>query len=548
MEKKTFLAIVLIGLIIILYPLYMQFVGGKKKTAPIQPKEVAQVDTNKTVPESLETKPPSLDVIAEDTTKKEKFVTIKTKLYEAKFSTKGGNLVSFLLNKFKYFDNGKVELLPDKGLSALNISFPDLPLDLSNHFFEPDKDSLILNGESGTLTFNWKSSKGTSFTKVYTFYNNKYSFDLKVSGSGFEDLGRNYNFSWASGIKTTEKNVGEDLSYFAAYSMSANEIFKTDKFKTKEGASYEVIEESHSGDFKWVATRSKYFSAFLVPLSSKTSGYSVSGKKIITQEGNKKIADKIIGASLEMPVQNKNEIEAKFLIYVGPIDYNILKSYNFGWENVVNLGAKILRPFSIAILWFFVTFYKAIPNYGAVIIIFTAIIKLLFHPLTVKSVTASIKMQQVQPKITKLKEKYKKDAQGLNKEIMKLYKDHKVNPFGGCLPLLLQLPFFWALFTVFKSTIEFRAAKFIFWIKDLSQMDQYFILPVIMAVTMFFQQKMTLQDPKQKMMVYLMPVLFFFLFKSFPAGLTLYWTVFNLFSLIEQIYIKSKSEPLVISE
>ena len=282
----------------------------------------------------------------------------------------------------------------------------------------------------------------------------------------------------------------------------------------------------------------------MVPLSSKSSGYSVSGKKLVFQDEKQRIEEKIIGVSLQMPIKAKDQLNEKFLVYVGPIDYKILKTYNYGWENVVNLGAKIIRPFSIAILWFFVNLHNVLPNYGVVIIIFTLIIKLLFHPLTVKSVRATIKMQQVQPKIAKLKEKYKDDSQALNKEVMKLYKEHKVNPFGGCLPLLLQLPFFWALFTVFKSTIEFRAAKFALWIKDLSQMDQYYILPVIMAVTMFFQQKMTLQDPKQKMMVYLMPILFFFLFRSFPAGLTLYWTVFNIFSLIEQYYIKSKSEPL----
>jgi YidC/Oxa1 family membrane protein insertase len=154
-------------------------------------------------------------------------------------------------------------------------------------------------------------------------------------------------------------------------------------------------------------------------------------------------------------------------------------------------------------------------------------------------------MQDLQPKMAALKEKYKKDPQRMNQEIMKLYKDEKVNPFGGCLPLLLQMPLFYGLFVVFRSTIELRGAKFIFWLNDLSQMDKYYILPVIMAVTMFWQQKMTIKDPKQMAMVYMMPILFFFLFKSFPAGLTLYWTFFNILSLIEQYYIKSKTKPKV---
>jgi YidC/Oxa1 family membrane protein insertase len=209
-------------------------------------------------------------------------------------------------------------------------------------------------------------------------------------------------------------------------------------------------------------------------------------------------------------------------------------------DRMVNLGWKIIRPFSIGILWFFVNLHKIIPNYGLVIIVFTILIKVVFHPLTHKSTKATLKMQELQPKLAQLKEKLKKDPARLNQETMKMYKQSGVNPLGGCLPLLFQMPIFYALFVVFRSTIELRGARFAFWLTDLSQKDPYYVLPIIMAGTMFWQQKITIKDPKQAMLVYLMPIMFFFFFYNFPAGLTLYWTVFNALSLIETYYFKHK--------
>ena len=151
-----------------------------------------------------------------------------------------------------------------------------------------------------------------------------------------------------------------------------------------------------------------------------------------------------------------------------------------------------------------------------------------------------MKMQELQPKLAQLKERYKKEPARLNQETMKLYKQAGVNPLGGCLPLIFQMPIFYALFVVFRSTIELRGAKFAFWLSDLSQKDPYYVLPIIMAGTMFWQQKITIKDPKQAMLVYFMPILFFFFFYNFPAGLTLYWTVFNILSLVETYYFKHK--------
>ena len=189
----------------------------------------------------------------------------------------------------------------------------------------------------------------------------------------------------------------------------------------------------------------------------------------------------------------------------------------------------------------FVATYDFVPNYGVVIILLAIAIKILVYPLTHKSYESMAKMQQLQPKMAALKEKYKNDNQRLSRETMKLYKEEGVNPLGGCLPMLLQMPVFFALYSVFNSTIELRQAPFFLWITDLSKPDvlplggfDLHVLPLLMAGSMFVQQKMTMKDPKQAMLVYMMPAFMIFIFWSISSGLVLYWTMFNVLSVGQQ--------------
>jgi YidC/Oxa1 family membrane protein insertase len=521
--------------------------GGKGVTPP--PKQEVVISDSLTL-QGKEEKPPreSLAVISSASASlPEKEIFVENSLYKGVFSTKGAILKSFTFKKYKYSQDGPIEIIPSDTIYPLNITFQDLALNLSQLDFSVDKDTLFLSKAHAvdTLTFTFSDEKGLNIIKRFLFFENRYDFQIQLGiSSKDKNLGRSYIFSWGSGIKPTETNKQEDLNYFEASSLMGTEVIKIKSFQQPKGSDIGRMEESRSGETKWVATRSKYFLASLVPLSKVGSGFKAEGIREVKYLQNKKLEDKKIGVSLEIPASG-DSFQDSFMVYIGPIDYHILKGYKIGLENLVDLGWKIIKPFSLAVLWIFVNLHKIIPNYGLVIIVFTILIKILFHPLTHKSVTSAAKMQDLQPKMAALKEKYKKDPQRMNQEIMKLYKDEKVNPFGGCLPLLLQMPLFYGLFVVFRSTIELRGAKFIFWLNDLSQMDKYYILPVIMAVTMFWQQKMTIKDPKQMAMVYMMPILFFFLFKSFPAGLTLYWTFFNILSLIEQYYIKSKTKPKV---
>jgi YidC/Oxa1 family membrane protein insertase len=553
-DKKSIIGFVLILVIIILYPLYMEWITGGKKAqrTPVEPQTTTD-STGKLMPSASEFKEISPAQVESkawglapvDTLLKERIVKVETELYTAEFSTRGAVLKSFTLKKYVDSDGKNIQLIPlDESSPPLNLTFPDSNVSLESYSFRADKEELVLGkaATAGAIDFVLPLQSGTQITKRYTFTNGRYDFglDFEVSGSGQLDLGRKYFLNWAPGLNSTEKNRTEDFNYFSAYSMMGTELSEIKKFNQPKGVEIGTLEEAASGETKWVATRSKYFAAAIVPLSQKGAGFSALGRRSLTLRGQEQVETRRIGVTLEMPLERTLGLKDQFMIYVGPIDYHLLRSYGMDLDRMVNLGWKIIRPFSIAVLWLFVNLHKIFPNYGQVIIFFTILMKVVFHPLTRKSTHTSWKMQELGPKLAQLKERYKKDPARLNQETMKLYKQAGVNPFSGCLPLLFQMPVFYGLFVVFRSTIELRGAKFVFWLKDLSQMDSYYVLPIIMAATMFWQQKITIKDPKQAMMVYFMPILFFFFFFKFPAGLTLYWTVFNILSLIETYYFKHK--------
>jgi len=305
--------------------------------------------------------------------------------------------------------------------------------------------------------------------------------------------------------------------------------------------------EEKTGETSWVASKSKYFASAMVCQSRRGSGFYIDIAEMPEKHDDKIVNRRLITNGIKMASSSNGQLTDKFMIYIGPIDYYILKGYNVGLETIVDMGWRILQPFSRVLLWLLVQLHKIIPNYGFVLILFSVFIKVILFPLSRKSTTSMAKMQEVQPKILELREKYKKDPKKMNTEVMKLYKEHGVNPVGGCLPLLLQMPLFFALYQVLNATIELRGANFILWIKDLSQQDPLYILPVLMGITMFVQQKMTMKDPKQQMMVYLMPAVMTFVFLSMPAGLVLYWTMFNILSFAEQLYVKRRSRPSMIA-
>ncbi|MCK4633096.1 MAG: membrane protein insertase YidC, partial [candidate division Zixibacteria bacterium] len=262
-----------------------------------------------------------------------------------------------------------------------------------------------------------------------------------------------------------------------------------------------------------------------------------------------------IMAGLEMQFANAPVIADTFTVFVGPLDYTLMSDYEVGLEDILGIGTTpfigwLIKPFAIAIIWVLPRMYDFIPNYGIVIILFAFLVKMVTLPLSLKSFKSMNAMKMLQPKIDELKKKHKKNPQALNKEMMKMYKAHGVNPMSGCLPILPQMPLFFALFSVFRSTILLRDAPFIFFIDDLSRgassfTDPYIILVLIMIAAQFISQKFTMASATQqnKALMYIMPLFMGFIFYRFAAGLVLYWACFSLFSLVDYMIFRRDKAP-----
>ncbi|MEW6332901.1 MAG: YidC/Oxa1 family insertase periplasmic-domain containing protein, partial [Thermodesulfobacteriota bacterium] len=232
----------------------------------------------------------------------------------------------------------------------------------------------------------------------------------------------------------------------------------------------------------------------------------------------------------------------QYSLYLGPKDYTLLKAMDIGLENAIDFGdwlKWLAMPLLIALKFL----YGYVHNYGIAIIILTILIKLIFWPLGNKSYRSMKEMQKLQPKMAALREKYKDDKTKLSQESMALYKSHKVNPLGGCLPMIVQIPVFFGLYKALLYAIELRHSPLFWWIQDLSEKDPYYITPIVMGATMFIQQKMTPTgaDPLQAKIMLFMPVIFTFMFLTFPSGLVIYWLFNNVISIGQQIYINRQS-------
>ncbi len=294
---------------------------------------------------------------------------------------------------------------------------------------------------------------------------------------------------------------------------------------TKNGNGADVF----AGKLNWFSVKNKYFMLAAIPQDQnrwKTSSSFDRNDASTWLEFtmNKRVNDGTVDMSL----------------YIGPSSYNELKEYGHNLTQAIDLSYRFLRPLSIVFLWVIQKIHAVIPNWGLVLIAFSLIIKTVLLPLSKSSTKSMKKMSQLQPKISALRTKHKDDPQRLQMETMALYKREGVNPFGGCLPLVLQMPVFFALFPVVGKSFELRQAMFIpYWIEDLSRPDPFFILPIAMGLSFFLQSRQTMTDPNQKSMLYIMPVMMVLMFANFSAGLTLYWLMFNILSWAQQSLSKS---------
>lgn len=490
---------------------------------------------------------------------KESIFTIETDNYIAELSTKGGVIKKWTLKKYDTWDNYPVQLVNDGGDLSLLFSTTDGKLiNTKGLYFSapvPLGGKVVLTGtDEYTVSFVLKGSKG-SITKKLTFKNGKYDIDADFIFANMKDVIANYQYQvlWENGIRYCEYNSVDESNSAAAYTFGGGEMTEINASSPDE-----VPTAEPNGMTDWVAMRNKYFAVAFIAEDKKANGAYLEGHHILAPDNG--VVEKY-SIAMKYPYKDGAVESSKMTIYIGPLSFEIIKGYNRQLEKIMSLGWSWIRPITeYVFIPLFHFLHLFIPNYGLVIIIFSIIIKLALHPLTKTSMRSMRNMQKLQPLMKEMKEKYKNDPQQMNVQTMKLYKDYGVNPAGGCLPMVIQLPILYALYSLFSASIELRHAPFVGWITDLSVPDVLISLPIslpllgnyisgltmAMGITMFVQQRQTVTDPTQKAMIWMMPIFMTIMFNHFPAGLNLYYFVFNILSIGQQYYFNTrhKSEPL----
>ena len=472
-----------------------------------------------------------------------KDIVVNTNAFTAVITETGGGVKSYKLNHFNETsaaDSERKDLVTTESFTELPLYFSwgvepgraQIPL------FASDKEILtVKTGEGQTLTMTAQLSSGLQVTRRLVFDPDSYLFEMSI------DI---YNFS-ETALQGSPYMSITSLPYGSAaqrYLFNGPAALIDGKLEEVKPGDLEEASKTLKGNITWAAYEGTYFMTGVIP--EQNEGISLK----LSAEGEK-VRSLLIGVEDVIPANG--HLQYNYQVYFGPKKMETLKEAGHDLERIVNFGwfDKLAKP-ALFLLNFF---YGYVGNYGVSIILVTILIKLLFWPIAQKGLKSMKNMQKIQPKMAKLKEKYKDDKTRLNEEMMILYKTYKVNPVGGCLPMVMQIPVFFALYKVLLQAIELRHAPFMLWITDLSAPDRLFIgidlpylggLPVLtllMGASMFLQQRMTPApaDPTQAKIMMFLPVIFTFMFLNFASGLVLYWLVNNLLSIVQQYLINKKA-------
>jgi YidC/Oxa1 family membrane protein insertase len=401
------------------------------------------------------------------------------------------------------------------------------------------EDVVVVDGQKQTIEFTWVNSEGVSVKKQFVFLPDSYLIALNIT------IANHSSAPIADKPFVKIAHVIEDPDSRITFEGPMGLLNdKLEEIKIKDIADKPEIE----GLFRWIGITDRYFMNVLIPEESIDATMRM-----------EKVGDDMVISQLVLPetdIASGQVKDLSFKAFIGPKDTEMLAKANYELAKAVNFGMFdfLAKPF----LWIMNQIYKVIPNYGIAIMILTLLTKIILFPLGNKSYKSMNDMKRMQPLMTEIREKYKDDKKKMNEETMALYRTYKINPMGGCLPMVVQLPVFFALYRMLYQAIELRHAPFFGWINDLSVPDRLFqfgfsvpfmqppygipVLTIVMGATMFLQQKMSPPpgDPTQAKLMMFMPLIFTVIFINFPAGLVLYWLVNNVFSIAQQYYIQKK--------
>lgn len=542
MERRALIAVVISVLILVLYQEFVlkRFypsgpaprpteVAAPPAAAPAAPGSAQPVEAPAPVPPVV----PAAAALEPGTD-----VVVDTELYHAIFTTSGARLKSFELKRFRS------TVAPDSPPLQM-VQYPvanQLPLGVALVGAQQLTDAAVAyrvdtqradvpSGGTATITFTGELSGATIRKRIEMrggLYTWKVDVEVTNPPQGYPELA----VGWEEGMNPAGPAAAE-VVFNSVVVLQAGKLH-TNLFTALDAGTF------LQNDVAWVAFGGRYFLAAQVPEADASNQLRVWEKR----------TDQTVEAQLLWPPQ---QLALQVELYVGPKDIDLLEAAGHGLRRAVDLGwfTFVALPLLQALRFL----HRFTGNYGVAIIILTVVIKLLFYPLTRKSFESMRAMQQLQPEMAKLRERLKDKPEEMNREVMELYKRHKVNPLGGCLPMILQLPVFIGLYSALQNAIELRHAPFIGWITDLSAPDRLGsiqlpfvehpgipVLTLLMGISMFLQQWMTpsAADPQQQRVMMIMPVMFTFMFINFPAGLTLYWLVNNVLTITQQ-YVMMRS-------
>jgi len=476
-----------------------------------------------------------------------KIITVDTPLYRAKISEEGAGFTSFILKDYKETvakDSPLKEIIPQQSaFKTVLVGYDGKSLaGLDNAVFSANLnvDTLSVKEGSQTITFSWTSEQGVIIEKTYSFSPGSYVIGLDVTVKNGSDLNIQDKLYVA-----LRGSVPNDKRVYGFEGPSAFINDDLEEVKIKDIAE----KNTYTGSFKWIAMQDRYFITSIIPAHAEEASMRLYVKE-----------DRLLEAQYLNPVSDirpGTQQTYQYSLFFGPksmkimsaVGHDISKALNFGFFDI------IAKP----CVWLMNKLYNVIPNYGFAIIILTLLIKIVLWPLGSKSYKSMSEMKRIQPLMKEIREKHKNDKKKMNEEVMGLYRTYKINPLGGCLPMVVQLPVFFALYRMLYQAIELRHAPFFLWIDDLSAPDRlgHFaidhipfmeppygipVLTIIMGASMLLQQKMSppMGDPTQAKMMMFMPIIFTFIFINFSSGLVLYWLVNNILSIGQQYYIQKK--------
>ena len=548
-QARLFIAI---GISFLIFFLWSMFFAQKppekpvevaQKNPPVQEAQSQEKPSAVTQEPAVETQVPKAVAVPEKAARK---IQVDTPLYGMTLSERGGAVTSLVLKQYHETvdKNSPLKQLIHgdtvDGTLLLALSGQgDSGLEQAMYGTDFNGDKLNVSDEAAQIKFQHRTPSGMIVEKIYKFSPDTYLFDLVINI--YNGSGKPYQGQLSLELQNSLPKDSGRYAFEGPSGLIDNSLEQVAVKKIKD-------KNSFSGEIEWVAIEDRYFMTSIIPEKP------VAGRMQLVN-GDKTIKNEIVTETGEIAAgQSKSTV---FRIFMGPKSLSLLKSFNCKLDRAINFGwfDFLAKP----CLWFMNFIYGFIPNYGVAIILLTIISRGIFWPLAKKSYKSMGEMRRLQPLMQEIREKYKDDKTKMNQEMMALYRTYKVNPMGGCLPMLIQLPVFFALYRMLYSAIELRHAPFFGWITDLSAPDRLFhfsfkipfmdppygipVLTLIMGATMLIQQKMTPQagDPTQAKMMMLMPVVFTFIFINFSSGLVLYWLVSNIFSIAQQYYTQKQT-------